>query len=512
MRPEPRKSESAGAPTGRPSRSMKLGRLLQAAPSAVLEGAAATEVSSLACDSRAVRPGGLFFALPGEKTDGGLYIEEAVRRGAVAVLHEQGVRPPRGPASVCVENARTTMADLAAEFHGHPSDKLGVVGVTGTNGKTTTVFMMRDILRKAGISAGIIGTIQYEFGERLISATRTTPESLDLQRIFSEALLAGCQVMAMEVSSQGLAAERLRGTRFAAAVFTNLTVDHLDFHRTMEAYFSAKKRLFETLASQSTDAPAVVNIDDPYGRRLAAEPFLAGRLLTFGCHPEAKVRAEDIRLSETTSAFRAITPWGDIRVDMDLSGRFNVSNALGAMAVCGAVLGVPLDAMAEALSQMSPVPGRLERIEDSRGGRHLFVDYAHTEDALRNVLQTLRETAPGRLVCVFGCGGNRDRSKRPRMGAAVSEIADYSIVSSDNPRSEEPMAIIDEILTGMDRSKPHLVEPDRARAIRCALQAAVAGDTVLIAGKGHEPYQEIAGRMMHFDDREVVREALAEGL
>lgn len=511
MRHEAPHPDPAGTPGGRPGRTLKLGRLLQAAPAAVLAGSAATEIAALAYDSRAVQPGSLFFALPGEKTDGSLYIEDAVRRGAVAVLHEKHIRPPRGLASIAVDHARMAMADLAAEFYGHPSDKLRVIGVTGTNGKTTTVFMIRDILRAAGIPGGIIGTIQYEFGGRLIAAARTTPESLDLQHIFSEARQAGCHAMAMEVSSQGLAAGRLRGTRFAAAVFTNLTVDHLDFHQTMEAYYQAKKQLFDTLAGQSPDAPAVVNLDDAYGRRLAAEPALAGRLLTFGLQPSARVRAADLRLSETNSAFRAITPWGEISVELGLAGRFNVSNALGAIAVCGA-LGVPLAAMAAALAQMAPVPGRLERIDDPRGNRHLFVDYAHTEDALRNVLQTLRETAPGRLICVFGCGGNRDRSKRPRMGAAVSAFADYAIVSSDNPRGEEPGAILDEILAGMDRSKPHLVEPDRARAIRAALHAARPGDTVLVAGKGHETYQEIAGRMMHFDDREVLRAALAEGL
>ena len=494
---------------GKPLRGMKLGRLLQAVPSAVLDGAAAIEITGLACDSRAVRPGQLFFALPGEKTDGGLFIEDAVRRGAAAVVLGKGARSPRDLACVHVDCARTAMADLAAEFYGHPSHKLQVVGVTGTNGKTTTVFMIRDILRAAGMPSGLIGTIQYEFGERQISASRTTPESLDLQRMFHEALQAGCKAVAMEVSSQGLAAERLRGTHFAAAVFTNLSVDHLDFHKTMEAYFDAKKRLFDSLAGQSPGAPAVVNIDDAYGRRLAAEPVLAGRLVTYGCGPEAMVRAEDIRLTETASAFRAVTPWGAAEVRLAFAGRFNVMNALAALGVGGA-LGAPVDAMVVALGRMGCVPGRLERIEDPQG-RNLFVDYAHTEDALRNVLQTLRETSAGRLICLFGCGGNRDRSKRPRMGAAVSEFADLAIVTSDNPRAEDPLEIIGEILPGMDRGRPHVVEPDRAKAIRLALREARAGDTVLFAGKGHEAYQEIAGRMLHFDDREVVREALAEG-
>ena len=492
------------------SRVMKLSRLFRTVPGVLFGDAGATEITGLAYDSRAVRPGNLFIALPGEKTDGALYIEDAVRRGAVAVMHEKGLKPPRPLASICVENSRTAMADVAAEFFGQPSEKIQVVGVTGTNGKTTTVFMIRDLLRAAAIPCGLIGTIQYEVGERLLSASRTTPESLDLQRMFAESVQAGSKAMAMEVSSQGLAAERLRGTRFSAAVFTNLTVDHLDFHKTMEAYYNAKKRLFETLAAQSPSAPAAVNIDDPYGRRLADEPFLAGRLFTFGSHSEALVRAVDIQLTEKDSAFRALTPWGEVSVHLSLAGRFNISNALGALAVCGA-LGVSLEKMEEALSKISCVPGRLERVMDSRG-RHIFVDYAHTEDALRNVLQTLRETTPGRLICVFGCGGNRDRTKRPRMGAAVSELADDAIVTSDNPRNENPQDILNEILAGMERGKPHDVEVDRAKAIRMALQMAHSGDTVLLAGKGHETYQEIAGRMTHFDDREIVREALAEGL
>ena len=368
--------------------------------------------------------------------------------------------------------------------------------------------MIRAILQAAGVACGLIGTIQYEFGGRLIPAARTTPESLDLQRMFFEARQAGDEALAMEVSSQGLAAERLRGTRFAAAVFTNLSVDHLDFHRTMEDYFLAKKRLFDALAGQPEHAPAVVNVDDAHGRRLADEPGLAGRLLTYGIRPEGQVRAVDLALSESAAIFRAVTPWGAIPVRLALTGRFNVMNALAAIATGGA-LGAPLEAIATALAGLGSIPGRLERIPDARG-RHVFVDYAHTEDALRNVLQTLRETAPGRLICVFGCGGNRDRSKRPRMGAAVSGAADLAIVTSDNPRHEDPGAIIAEVVAGMDPARTLRVEPDRALAIRTALAEARPGDTVLIAGKGHEVYQEIAGRMLPFDDREIVREILAQ--
>jgi len=490
------------------ARAMKLGRLLKAVPAARLEGAAATEITGLAYDSRAVQPGHLFCALPGEKTDGSHFMDDAVRHGAVAILHEFGIRPPAGVVGVAAEQTRTAMADLAAAYYGHPSKKLQVVGITGTNGKTTTAVMVRDILQAVSPCCGLIGTIQYEWGGRQFPATRTTPESIDLQRMFFEAQQAGATAMAMEVSSQGLAAERLRGTRFAAAVFTNLTEEHLDFHQTMEAYFLAKKRLFEILAAHSSDAPAVLNIDDSYGRRLAADPAWTERVVSYGQHPEAQVRASDIQLSETGSTFLVSTPWGEARVELALAGRFNVMNALAAIGVCGA-LGTPLDTMASALSNLSVVPGRLERIEDPRG-RHLFVDYAHTEDALRNVLQSLRETSTGRLFCVFGCGGDRDRAKRPLMGAAVSELADHAFLTSDNPRTEDPLAILSEILAGIDTGKAHTVEPDRALAIRAALQATSPGDTLLIAGKGHERYQEINGRMTPFDDRQILREAIAE--
>ena len=489
-------------------RVLRLGRLLKAAPDAVLEGSAAAEIVALAYDSRLVSAGSLFFALPGARADGLRYAEDAVRRGALAVVHEGAWRAPRGVASVRVANARKSMGYLAAEFYGRPSEKLRIVGVTGTNGKTTTTFMVRDMLAAAGIPAGLMGTIRYEYGGRRLPAARTTPESPDLQRMFAESANAGDQAVAMEVSSQGLSAERLRGTRFAAAAFTNLTPDHLDFHGTMEAYYAAKRALFESLAARGGGA-AAVNLDDAYGRRLAAEPFLAGRVVGYGLGAEAAVRAEEVRCFGAGSRFVAQTPWGRIRVDLPLAGRFNVLNALAALAVCGS-MGVGPDAMGEALARLGAVPGRLEKIDDPRGGRHLFVDYAHSEDALRNVLQTLRQAFAGKIACVFGCGGNRDRAKRPRMGAAVSELADEAFVTSDNPRGEDPAAIARDVLEGMASTKPLTVELDRAAAIRAALRSIRAGDVLLVAGKGHETYQETGGRMSHFDDREALRAALAE--
>ena len=490
-----------------PSRPWKLTRLIDGLPGLVVQGSSTVLITSLAYDSRRVQPGSLYFALPGGVTDGRLYIDEALRRGAVAVVHEGQVHGLRGMTAVRTDNARIAMGELAARFHGYPSRALRVIGITGTNGKTTTAFMVRNILRETGTPTGMIGTIFYEFGGRQISAVRTTPESLDLQQMLAKSRLAGDQAVVMEVSSQGLAAERLRGTTFATGVFTNLSVDHLDFHHTMEQYFSTKKRLFEAQDTSSTAAPAVVNLDDPYGRRLAGDPLVAGRMLSYGFDETAAVRAVQVHCTEREATFHVLTPWGEAKVTLPLTGRFNVSNALAAIAVCGG-LGVALDEIVRVLGQMAPVPGRLERVEDPRNTRHVYVDYAHTEDALRNVLQTLRETTSGRLLCVFGCGGNRDHSKRPRMGAAVAELADHIYVTSDNPRGEDPLAILNDIVAGIPASMPYTVEPDRTTAIRLALEQTQDGDTLLVAGKGHETYQEIGGRMVHFDDREVLRTAL----
>lgn len=497
-----------GAETG-PPRSWKLARLIRGLPGLVLPGAGTATLTSLAYDSRRVQPGALFFALPGGVTDGRLYIDEAVRRGAVAVVHEGPVHGMRGIPAIQAESARRAMGDVAARFHGHPSRALRVIGITGTNGKTTTAFMVRNILREAGMPTGMIGTIVYDFAGRRISAVRTTPESLDLQQMLADSRWAGDQAVVMEVSSQGLAADRLRGTTFAAAVFTNLSVDHLDFHGTMDAYFATKKRLFDTLAKDAAAAPAVLNLDDPYGRQLAEDPLLSGRVLGYGCESAAAVRADDIHCSERQAGFQVHTPWGEAAVTLPLTGRFNISNALAAIAVCGG-FGIALEEMVRVLGRMPPVPGRLERIEDPRESRHLYVDYAHTEDALRNVLQTLRDTTTGRLLCVFGCGGNRDHGKRPGMGAVVAELADQVYVTSDNPRGEDPMAIINDIVAGIPSTTPQTVEPNRAAAIRLALSHTQHGDTLLIAGKGHETYQEIEGRMVHFDDREVLRAALQD--
>jgi UDP-N-acetylmuramoyl-L-alanyl-D-glutamate--2,6-diaminopimelate ligase len=384
-----------------------------------------------------------------------------------------------------------------------------VYGVTGTNGKTTTTFMIRAILTHAGRTPGLIGTIRYEIGGRVIPAIRTTPEAPDIQYMLDQMVRHGVRSVAMEVSSHALSQKRVWGIDYDVAVFTNLTRDHLDYHGDMSRYFAAKAGLFWSLGQIEKRGAAAINIDDPWGMALASTNGLKGELVTFGTHPGAAVRAEGVAFDGLRSSFRFRSPWGDADVELGMPGRFNVSNALAAMAACGA-RGVDPDLMAEALRHAGPVPGRLEPVPNVRG-LQVFVDYAHTDDALTNVLGALRELTPGRLIVVFGCGGDRDRTKRPLMGAAASELADAAIVTSDNPRTEDPAAIIREIAAGMPAGGRHEEIPDRAQAIRRAIEMARPGDTVLIAGKGHESCQEMASRTIPFDDREVARRCLSGG-
>ncbi|MBR4189928.1 MAG: UDP-N-acetylmuramoyl-L-alanyl-D-glutamate--2,6-diaminopimelate ligase [Kiritimatiellae bacterium] len=478
-------------------------------------------IAGLCYDSRQARPGDLFFALPGARDDGTRFVPDALARGAVAVLFQDGAAAPLHlPADVPAiraSDARGAMAAAAAVFYGDPTRDLRVCGITGTNGKTTTAFMLRRLLEASGTPCALVGTVRYEWAGHSVPASRTTPEAPDLQRIFAEALAAGQRAAAMEVSSQGLCARRLEGVRFAAAVFTNLTPEHLDYHRGMEQYYAAKRLLFESLAAQPAPAaPAILNADDPYGRRLAAEPCLAGLpRIRFSLDPAAtpttaEVRAAAVRCTPDATAFRLLTPWGDADIRLPLIGRYNVANALAAAAAACA-LGAPPAALADAFAGMPGVPGRLERVPDPAGGRHLFVDYAHTPDALENLLRTLRELAvpPARLWCVFGCGGDRDPTKRPVMGRIAADLADAVVLTSDNPRNEPPDAILREISAGMGARAPVLADPDRPSAIRAALRLARPGDIVVVAGKGHETYQEgPSARRTPMDDRALLRDAL----
>jgi UDP-N-acetylmuramoyl-L-alanyl-D-glutamate--2,6-diaminopimelate ligase len=460
-------------------------------------GAPEVEISGLAYDNRSVTPGTLFFCVPGFKVDGHDFAPDAVERGAAALVCARPLG--LGVPEVVVDNVRAAMAEVAARFHGDPTKTLRVVGITGTNGKTTTAFLVRSILEAAGECTGLLGTVTSIVGGREEPVERTTPEAIDLQATFARMLESGDSACAMEVSSHALHLHRVEGIHFAARVFTNLTQDHLDFHPTMEDYFVAKRMLFDR-----PGGPSVVNADDEYGRRLAAE--LSGAL-TFGIDNDADYRALDVEFDTAGSTFRCMTPDGELEIRTRLPGFFNVSNALAAIAAARA-LGVPLETCAEALSTAERVPGRFEPVDEGQEFA-VLVDYAHTPDSLDNVLRAAREITRGRLHVVFGAGGDRDQSKRPLMGRVASELADRAIVTSDNQRSEDPDAIVDQVLAGAGEQAER--EVDRRRAIALAVRDAEPGDVVVIAGKGHEQGQEFeGGRKEPFDDVTVAREALRE--
>ena len=471
---------------------MEIDQLIAAlAPSDVL-GRAPVEIADLAYDARAAGPGTLFFCVPGTRADGHEFAADAVANGAVALVVERPLE--LDVPQLVVPSARTAMAVAADEFFGRPTEELQVAGVTGTNGKTTTAFLLYAILAAAGRRPGLLGTIESRVGGERRPAIRTTPEAIDLQRDFREMLDAGDKSAAVEATSHGSALGRLDHVRFGALVFTNLTQDHLDFHGTLEEYFEAKRRLFT-----ETRPPAAVNVGDEHGRLLAEELRGQNALLTFGLTDDADLRADDLELGPRGARFRA----DGIELETRLRGRFNVENVLGAVAAAR-LLEIPDDAIAYGVRELRGVPGRFEAVDEGQPFA-VLVDYAHTPDSLENVLRTARDLAQNRVICVFGCGGDRDRGKRPLMGRIASELADVAIVTSDNPRSEEPEAIIAEILTGAGDAE---VEPDRREAIARAIGEAAEGDVVVIAGKGHEQGQQFADSTIPFDDREVAREAL----
>jgi UDP-N-acetylmuramoyl-L-alanyl-D-glutamate--2,6-diaminopimelate ligase len=476
---------------------VELAELIGELDGARIAGDAGVEVSSLAYDSRRVAPGTLFFCVRGAKRDGHDLAGEAVEAGAVALVVERELEVD--VPQIVVADSRAAMAPLAARFWGDPTSELRVVGVTGTNGKTTTAFLVREILEAAGLRCGLLGTVKQVVAGVEEEVERTTPEAIDLQATFRRMLDGGDRACAMEVSSHALALRRADAIRFEVALFTNLTQDHLDFHADMEEYFEAKRLLFE--ASPGT---SIVNVDDAYGRRLAGE----FECLAFSADGgEADFSAGDVRFDAGGASFTASTPTGDVEVRTRLPGHFNVANALGALAAAAA-LGIEPDAAAATLARAAPVPGRFEPVDEGQGFA-VVVDYAHTPDSLENVLRAARRLTGGRLIAVLGAGGDRDRGKRPLMGRAAAELADLAVVTSDNPRSEDPDAIVAEILTGTEGGAEVAVEVDRRAAIALALRRARAGDLVVIAGKGHEQGQEFeGGRKIPFDDREVAREEL----
>ncbi len=485
---------------------MKLDELLKNVAHLGVRGNRDVQVTGVAYDSRQVKPGFLFVAVPGEHRDGMDFTEDALRRGAGVVVSQQARFSSREATHVQVEGARRALAEAAAAFYDHPDARLRLVGVTGTNGKTTTTFMLRDILAAAGLIPGLIGTVQYEVGARIIPASRTTPEAPDIHALLDQMRHAGCGSAVMEVSSHALDQDRVFGLDFDVAVFTNLTRDHLDYHKTMDGYYEAKRKLFLGLGRRAKKPAAVINVDDPYGRRLAADPAITAEIVTLGIDHEASVRALDVVYDRQGSRFRIVSPWGESRLRLELLGRYNVENALAAYTAARA-LGVDERLVVEVLAKCRTVPGRLEEVPTGRGWR-VFVDYAHTDDAMSNVLKTLRTFTEGRLIVVFGCGGNRDHSKRPLMGKVVAELADLAVVTSDNPRREAPLQIIEEVRAGFEGWAGGEVVEDRAAAIAAAFGKARDGDVILIAGKGHESTQEFANTIVPFDDRVVARNLL----
>ncbi|PIQ25162.1 UDP-N-acetylmuramoyl-L-alanyl-D-glutamate--2,6-diaminopimelate ligase [bacterium (Candidatus Blackallbacteria) CG17_big_fil_post_rev_8_21_14_2_50_48_46] len=486
---------------------MKLDTLLQALP-ALKSAELNPEITGLCYDSRQAKAGSLYACLPGTRADGHQFIPQALAQGAVAVLCQNDWLQQQSDLSpeiawIGVEETRVALAQLAAAFYDFPSRKLALVGVTGTNGKTTTTHLIRSLLEKAGQATGLIGTLGCFFGASEIPTGFTTPFAPELQQILAQMQQEGAQTVTMECSSHALEQHRLDALEFECAIFTNLTQDHLDYHKTMEAYASAKQILFKhLLKAQGT---ALLNSDDPYAESFAQS--CSGKILRYGFGSEADLRASDPVYGLAGVSY--LLHWqGKIwPVRLALPGHYNILNSLAALGA-GLVLGQDLPSLIENLAQIPGVPGRLEVVSPANHPFTVAVDYAHTPDSLENVLKTARQFTPGRLLCVFGCGGDRDASKRPLMGKAASELADHAWLTSDNPRSEDPEAILNDILAGIDQPEKVTREVDRQTAIESALQAAQPGDVLIIAGKGHETYQIFKDRTVHFDDREVARQWL----
>ena len=457
-----------------------------------------TEITHVCVDSRATQKGSLFVAVPGNRCDGGHYARQAVDRGAVCVVCQSEL-PPDLP-WVKVRDARLAQSRLACRWYGHPSRQLTMLGVTGTNGKTTVTYLLRHILQRTGMKTGLIGTVQNIVGEQTLPAQRTTPDALQIQQLLSAMTKNGCSHAVMEVSSHAVDQQRADGIDFAVGIFTNLTEDHLDYHGTMGCYCDAKAKLFQM------SRMGVCNADDPWTERLLAGASCPS--VYYGIHNPAEVWAEDIFLHSRSVDFTVCTARTRTPVHLGVPGRFSVYNALGAIATCGE-LGIPPEECAAALATFPGVAGRMEVVPTPGKPYTLLIDYAHTPDALENVLKTVRGFAQNRVIAVFGCGGDREREKRPLMGRIAGKLADLTIITSDNPRTEEPMAIIRDILPGIAGAEDkYIVEPDRRGAIALAMGRAAAGDVIVLCGKGHETYQEIGDKTIPMDEREIVRSLL----
>ncbi len=486
----------------------KLTEVFQGVGATLPAGTSGLEIRQVVCDSRKVRPGSLFFALHGAKADGNAFIQDAIKRGAAAIAsEEQAPRAlPAGVVWIRVREARKALAVAAANFFGHPANTLQLVAVTGTNGKTTTTSVIDVIVKSSGAKTGLFGTIAYHTPLGDYPAPNTTPESVDLQGFLAETRDAGGKYAVLEASSHSLAMDRLWGCHFQAAVFTNLTREHMDYHKTFEDYFSAKKRLFEGTGAGAPEV-AVLNTDDEFGKRLVG---LAKKTVTYGLESDADITTKKFQLTFDGLTFTAHTPKGKVHVVSPLVGKINVYNLLAAIGA-GQALGLSNEAIESGIQNLESVSGRFQRIDLGQPFL-VIVDYAHTDDALENLIRTARELNPkARIITLFGCGGEKDRTKRPVMGEVTGRLSDLTILSSDNPRSEDPLKIISDIIVGLQKTAgKYLIEPDREKAIGTAMDEARSGDIVLLAGKGHENYQILVDRTLEFDDREMARHALRE--
>jgi UDP-N-acetylmuramyl-tripeptide synthetase len=485
-----------------------LGEVARAIGGTLTGGDEAAPVYDVTHDSRQARAGWLFVAIRGDKLDGNRFAADVSRQGALGVVSESESPDDFDGAWIRVDDARRALALAAAEVQRHPSRELKLIGITGTNGKTTTAYLVAAVVEAAGESVALVSTVEYRVAGERQPALHTTPEASDLQRILRRAVESGCRIAVMESSSQALDLRRCDALRYEVAAFTNLTRDHLDYHGTMESYFDAKRRLFDGRLGEPPRV-SVINADDEYGQRLSQELSSAGRrVLRFAIDADAEVTARGVEFSMSGTRMRLRTPEGEREVTSPLVGRPHVYNILTA-AACAHAVGIGLDATARALKTCGGAPGRFERVAHA-GDFAVVVDYAHTDDALRNVLRTARDVTRGRVITVFGCGGDRDRTKRAPMGEAAASLSDVTIATSDNPRTEDPEAILRDIEVGLRATgKPYLKIVDRREAIRRAIEEARAGDLVVIAGKGHEDYQIIGTEKRHFDDREVALEALS---
>lgn len=480
---------------------MNLKQILSGIDYKLIKGSDDLEIREIQYDSREVKDGDLFICIEGYSTDGHKYIDGAYSKGAQAIICSKKVENLPDCTVIMVEDSRKALASAAANYYGHPADKLKVIGITGTNGKTTSTFMMKSVLEAAGYKVGLIGTISNYIGNRKIPSHRTTPESLELQKLFKDMVDDGVSYCVMEVSSHSLYLDRVYGVKFAQAIFTNLTQDHLDFHKTFEKYYDAKIILFKNAKS------SIINIDDEYGERVYRDSN--GTKITYSIDKTSDICAKNIHMHSRGVSFDVTYKNRMVHINLNIPGKYNVMNALGSMGAC-LEEGISIDIVKKGLENMLCVPGRCEIVTQNYNlGYEVIVDYAHTPDGLENILKTAKEFTKGKLISVFGCGGDRDNTKRPIMGKIGTELSDLAVITSDNPRTEDPMSIIKEIVDGIQKDN-YIVVENRKDAIKKAMELAQKDDVIVVAGKGHEDYQILKDKTIHFDEREVIAEIVKE--